>query len=114
MLCIDLPHIFLFARMLGPRKSEYERKRKAKDIAIRYLGSESQRAELRDTATRLHRFDYRILPGYLAGYVNTDIWSEYLALTFLGEPVRITTIKSADMAQGYAQFFEAIWNGSAK
>ncbi len=98
-----------FARLIERRKGEYEKLRKDKKIRIRYIGSEAQKAELAETHRNRFGFDYRIIPGFFAGMVNTDIWTDRISFNVFGEPVMVFHLMNKDVAESYRTFFEAVW-----
>lgn len=95
------------------RWDEYLEILKQKNIKTRYLGSEAQRERLKKLeATGI--WTYKILPGNATGVLNTDIWSDNVTLNIFGDPVLSLTITSKEVADGYRQFFEAVWNLAQK
>jgi sugar-specific transcriptional regulator TrmB len=108
-LCIIGGQDDAFAKLMSSRKEEYERLRQKKGILIRYLGSEVQKQELADTKKRRPKFDYRIIPGFSAGMVNTDIWTDNISFNLFGDPTIVFHLKNKDVADSYRKFFDAIW-----
>lgn len=93
---------------------EYERIRTARNIKIRYLGSEAQRERLQKRERTEPLWTYRIFPGQSTGLVNTDIWHDNITLNIFGDPILSLTITGKDIADGYREFFNALWNLSKK
>jgi len=84
-----------------------------KNIQTRYLGQESQRERLKKMEAQFP-WTYRVLPGHATGLMNTDIWNDNVTLNIFGSPILSITITGREIADGYRQFFEALWNLSKK
>lgn len=84
-----------------------------KNIQTRYLGQEIQRERLKKMEAELP-WSYRILPGHATGLMNTDIWHDNITLNIFGDPILCITITGKEIADGYREFFEAVWNLSRK
>jgi len=84
-----------------------------KNIKTRYLGQEVQRERLKKIEALLP-WTYRILPGHATGLMNTDIWHDNITLNIFGDPVLSITISGKQIADGYREFFEALWKLSTK
>jgi len=93
---------------------EYEQIREERKIHVRYLGAETQREQLQKREHEMPRWEYRILPGLSGGIMNTDIWNDRININIFGDPILSLTTTSKEIADGYRQFFEAIWNLSSK
>lgn len=99
-----------FFETMGRKAFEdFERIRKARGIAIRYLGLETQRSVLAEAERRRPLFEYRILPGYYTGLVNTSIWDRSIVYNFFGAPVVAFVLENEEVAQSQRIFFEALW-----
>lgn len=92
---------------------EYLRILREKKIKTRYLGSEKQRQRLQ-TLERTEQWTFRILPGHATGLMNTDIWNDNITLNIFGDPVLCITVTGKEIADGYREFFETLWNLSGK
>lgn len=92
---------------------EYLRILREKNIRTRYLGSESQRVRLKGLE-KTGIWEYRILPQHATGLMNTDIWHDNITLNIFGNPILSITITGKEIADGYREFFNAIWNLSKK
>lgn len=92
---------------------EYMRIMREKDIHARYVGSEKQRVRLQ-TLEKSGLWEYRILPGNATGVMNADIWHDNITLNIFGDPVLSITITGKEIADGYRQFFETLWNLSER
>ena len=92
---------------------EYVRILREKNIKTRYLGQELQRERLKKMETELP-WTYRILPGHATGLMNTDIWHDNVTLNIFGNPILSITITGKEIADGYRQFFETLWNLAKK
>jgi hypothetical protein len=84
-----------------------------RNLKIRYIGSESQRPEHKELE-KTGIWEFRYLPGNSTGLVNTDIWHDNITLNIFGDPVLCITITGKAIADGYREFFNALWNLSSK
>lgn len=98
-----------FIPLLGRRFDEYERVRVKKKITVRYIGSESQRPQLREALRSRQHFSYRILPGAFTGLVNINVWPSVIGFNLFGDPVVSFLLSSNTVAQSYRTFFQALW-----
>ncbi len=98
-----------FNETMGERLSAYAALQAKKQISIRYIGSESQRAAMPELHGRRKLFQTRYLPGLFTGQVNTNVWPDVLGFNIFGEPVTRFTIWSPVVAGSYRQFFETLW-----
>lgn len=85
-----------------------------KNIRIRFLGSEAQRERLQKRDRDEPLWTYRIFPGQSTGLTNTDIWHDNITLNIFGDPIVSFTFTSKVVADGYREFFSALWNLSSK
>jgi len=92
---------------------EYLRVLREKNIKTRYLGSEKQRARFR-MLEKAEQWTFRILPGHATGLMNTDIWHDNITLNIFGDPILCITVTGKEVADGYREFFETLWNLSSK
>ncbi|MDO8514485.1 MAG: helix-turn-helix domain-containing protein [bacterium] len=92
---------------------EYLRISREKNIKTRYLGGEAQHERLQMLEKTGH-WSFRILPGHATGLMNTDIWHDNITLNIFGDPVLCITVTGKTIADGYREFFNALWNLSKK
>lgn len=92
---------------------EYLQILREKNIKTRYLGSAKQRERLQ-ALEKTEQWTFRILPGHATGLMNTDIWYDNIALNTFGNPVLCITVSGKEIANGYREFFETLWNLSGK
>ena len=92
---------------------EYLRILREKNIKTRYLGSEKQRARFR-MLEKAEQWTFRILPGHATGLMNTDIWHDNITLNIFGDPILCITVTGKEIADGYREFFETLWNLSGE
>jgi sugar-specific transcriptional regulator TrmB len=90
-------------------RSDYIKILREKNIKTRYLGQEVQRERLKIMEAELP-WTYRILPGHATGLMNTDIWHDNITLNIFGDPILSITITGKEIADGYREFFNAVWN----
>lgn len=93
---------------------EYERLRKERDISIKYLGAEEQRERLARLEKGSFKWLYRIFPGLGVGLISMEILPETVSFIVYGETILDFTLRSKDVANGYREFFDAVWNLSNK
>lgn len=101
-----------FLATLGAGESdEFERLRVKRGLRVRYIGMEPMRERLAEARKWRKLWEYRILPGGIStGLVDTDIWPDNITFNIFGNPVLSFTLTSKVMADGYREFFEALWN----
>jgi hypothetical protein len=99
-----------FSEMLGDRRREYNAKALEKKISVRYIGTEDQRGYLTKVKNSRDLFDFRILPNLHAGSVSTSIHKDAVLFQVYGDPLIVFKIKSREISDNYATFFEALWN----
>ncbi len=94
----------------GTESEEFEKERIKKGLNVRYIGMEPQREELAKMQGWRKLWEYRILPGGVStGLVDTDIWTDNITFNMFGDPILSFTITNKAMADGYREFFEALW-----
>jgi sugar-specific transcriptional regulator TrmB len=93
---------------------EYERVRTEKKIHVRYIGTEAQRARLESMDKERECWTYKILPGHCVGLMSIEIHPSAVNFVTYGEPILDYTVLNAEIANGYRQFFESLWNLSSK
>lgn len=98
-----------FNETMGKQLFEYAALQVKKNITVRYLGSEGQRASMSDMHGQRKLFEIRYLPGLFTGQVNTNVWPDCLGFNIFGEPATRFTIWSPVVAGSYRQFFETLW-----
>jgi sugar-specific transcriptional regulator TrmB len=102
-----------YINMFGPQINEYEYQRNKKSLTVRYIGNESQKRYLENSADRRKLFKYRYLPGQYGGVMNITIVKDVSVTIYLFQnPVSIIIIKNKNIIDGYVEFFETLWNVS--
>ena len=89
---------------------ELDALRREKDVMIRYLGGESQRAKLVERKKNWFNWTYRIFPGLEVGLISIEIVSDTVSFVVYGDEILCFTLTSAEIADGYRAFFETLWN----
>ena len=100
-----------FLATLGDGESdEFEKLRIKKGLRVRYIGMEPMRERLAEAAKWRKLWEYRILPGGTStGLLDTDIWPDNVTFNVFGDPVLSFTLTNKAVADGYREFFEALW-----
>ncbi|MDB5189436.1 MAG: transcriptional regulator TrmB [Parcubacteria group bacterium] len=98
-----------FTAILGNSLREYDSQRSQKRIGIRYLGSAIQRVELIALSKARPGFDARIIENFGESIVNTLVRPGSLSLSTYGDPILTYSVKNAQVAQSYRNFFESLW-----
>ncbi|HVX90134.1 MAG TPA: helix-turn-helix domain-containing protein [Candidatus Paceibacterota bacterium] len=94
----------------GAEADAFEERRIEKRMSVRYIGMEPMRERLAEMRKWRKLWEYRILPGGMStGLVDTDIWPDNITLNMFGDPILSFTITNKAMAEGYREFFEALW-----
>lgn len=89
---------------------EYEKLRTERKISIRYIGSELQKVRLANMEKNRLLWTHRILPGQSVGITSTEIHPECVSFVVYGNKILDFTLLSKDVADGYREFFETLWN----
>lgn len=93
---------------------DYDNLRIRKNIRIRYVGPVEKRESLQAMEKVRPLWEHRIFPGLSTGLVDMSVWPDCLLLNIYGNPVLSFVITGKEVADGYREFFEAIWNLSSK
>jgi len=88
---------------------EYLKLQEEKQIKIRYLGSEAQRERLQKREQNEPLWTFKILPGHSTGNISIDVQAETVTFITYGDPMLCFTLTSKEVADGYRQFFNAVW-----
>ncbi len=102
-----------YMALMADHIDEYERKRVAKGVQIRYISTGGSPLYLKVMAQTRRFFDYRVLPSPAPG-VDTDILSDKIVFHLFGDPVVSFAFKNKEIANGYRCFFEVLWGLSSK
>lgn len=89
---------------------EFESIRAQKKIQIRYLGAEAQKERLEKMEKGRELWTHRILPGQKIGNMSIEIWPHCVSFVVYSEPIFCFTLTSRDIAKGYREFFDSVWN----
>src|SRR3989338_8033558 len=57
---------------------------------------------------------YKILPGLGVGIIGIEIFPEAVSFVTYGESILCFTLRSKEVANGYRDFFDSLWNLSGK
>ncbi|TSC61345.1 MAG: transcriptional regulator TrmB [Parcubacteria group bacterium Athens0416_74] len=93
---------------------EYERLRVKKNIQIRYIGSASQIDALKKWEREREKWTYKVFPGLSTGLVDIGIWHDSVIFNTFGTPVLSFVLTAKDVASGYREFFDALWELSVR
>jgi len=99
-----------FAELLGDERREYNRLSLEKNIAVRFLGIENERAYLEQVKASRANFDFRIIKDLKNSLVSTSIRSDSITFQVYGTPLLVFVLKSKEVAENYRNFFETLWN----
>lgn len=100
---------------LGSNINEYEYQRNKKNIGLRYIGNETQKKYLENSADQRKLFKYRYLPGQYGGVMNISIVKDVSVTIYIfQDPISTIIIKNKKIIDGYVDFFETLWSMSKK
>lgn len=88
---------------------EFERIRIEKNIAVRYLGTEGKRGELKEMGKWRKLWTPKILPGLSTGVVDITVWPNSVVMNLYGNPLLSFVITGEQASTGYREFFETLW-----
>ena len=102
--------------MLGEESAadEYEQKRVEKNLSIRYIGSESKEKELLQMEKGRRLWTHKIFPGLSTGLIDIGIWHDSVIFNIYGNPLLSFVLTSKEAADGYREFFSALWKLSRR
>lgn len=104
-----------FFDMHGPEAEEFDRIRLSRKLSVRFISSETQRSYLDSkVAKKDWGWSYRIMPGLSLGLVNFEIYPDNVSINIWGNPVICFSIWNKEVADGYREFFNALWDLSTK
>lgn len=104
----------LYAGMHGEQFEEYEKRRKSRNIGVRYLSSSGQTSFLDEMSNFRFNFKSYVLPGVAQGFIDTNIWPEKVVFILFGDPVVSFAFSNKKVAEGYREFFEMLWKISSR
>lgn len=99
---------------IGPEIDEYERIRLERKIEIRGISTEARREVFSKMAKERALWSCRIFPGLGTGLVDIAIWHDSIVYNVFGTPLLCFSLTNKAVADGYREFFEALWNLSSK
>jgi len=100
----------IFMELLGHEMSIYDEEREKKNITILYLSTETGRDALPQVVAGRPHFFVRSIKGYNKNNTNTLIRPNSVSINSFSDPVLAYYLYSTQTANGYANFFDALWN----
>ena len=88
---------------------EYQRIWIEKKIQVRYVGTEAQRESLQKREQNERNFAYHILPGLSLGKISIEVRPNNVTFAVYGDTLLDFTLSGKEVADGYRQFFNAVW-----
>ncbi len=98
-----------FARVMDTKLETYLRQKKAKNIGVKYLGSEAERNKYRSIAGQYPNQEYRFLSKLPGGISHLVIRHNTVSFYTFLNPALIYVIKSEAVAAHYKAFFMMLW-----
>jgi len=108
MLVISTVWGDLFTKARPDFFHEYEKKRKEKNISVRFVLSEGLGEKARESKANRYKNDYRLLPDH-ESYGGICIFNEFVDFYMLGNPIILFSLKNKTIAKGYRNYFEILW-----
>ena len=102
----------IFMELLGYEFPLYDEERNKKHITILYLSTEDQK----DAIPQASRpgFSIRSIKGYTKNNTNTLIRPKSVSINSFANPVLAYYLYSKETAEGYQNFFDALWEMAGK
>ena len=97
----------IFMELLGHEFPLYDEERNKKHITILYLSTEDQKDVLPQASHT--GFSIRGIKGYTKNNTNTLIRPENVSINSFSKPVLAYYLYSKETAEGYQNFFDALW-----
>jgi sugar-specific transcriptional regulator TrmB len=98
-----------FMELLGHELELYDEMRKSKRINILYLSTEPNKNTLPREVAHRPDFSVRSIKGYTKNNTNTLIRPESVSINSFANPVLAYYLYSKETAEGYQNFFDALW-----
>jgi sugar-specific transcriptional regulator TrmB len=102
----------VFMELMGHEMSLYDEERKKKNITILYLSTEAQKDILPQVVAGRPDFKVRSIKGYNKNNTNTLIRPDSVSINSFANPVLAYYLYSKETAEGYQNFFDALWEMS--
>jgi sugar-specific transcriptional regulator TrmB len=99
----------VFMELMGHEMSLYDEERKKKNITILYLSTEAQKDILPQVVAGRPDFKVRSIKGYNKNNTNTLIRPNSVSINSFSDPVLAYYLYSKQTAEGYQNFFDALW-----
>lgn len=99
----------IYEKTLGKSMPQYDYIRMKKEISVRYIGTQEQRAYYSRVDMRKN-FHARYLPGTFDGDINIGIYPALYGFYVFTEPPTSFIISSPKIVQSQKQFFETLWS----
>ncbi len=101
---------------IGHEFDEYERIRLERKIEIRtvFVSTGVQKQKLEKMLKERKLWSYKIFPGAGTGVVDMGIWHDSIVYNIFGTPLICFALTNKKVADGYRDFFEALWSASSK
>lgn len=87
----------------------FDRERIAKRILIKYIGSDTQRADLKKISLSRPLFEFKVLKNFGHSIVNTVIRPKSFSLSTYGDKLLTYTVTNPEVAESYKNFFTSLW-----
>lgn len=99
----------VFMELLGHELELYDETRKGKKITILYLSTEQNKDTLPKEVAHRPDFVVRSIKGYTKNNTNTLIRPQSVSINSFANPVLAYYLYSKETAEGYQNFFDALW-----
>lgn len=99
----------LFTKKRADFFNKYEQRREMKNISIRFVLNEGLRKITTEIKDSRKNTNYRFLPEHQS-HSGICIFKESIDFYLMGEPITVFNFKNEKISQGYADFFNIIWD----
>jgi sugar-specific transcriptional regulator TrmB len=99
---------------IGLDVDEFEKIRLERKVEIRVISTEKRTKVFEKMSKERKLWSWRIFPGLGTGVVDIGIWHDAIIYNVFGNSILSFTLTSKTVADGYREFFEALWNVSSK
>ncbi len=103
-----------YMTVLGHEADEFERIRLERKIEIRVISTEARRKTFEKMSKQRALWSYKTFPGLGTGAVDIGIWHDSIVYNVFGEQPLCFALTNKEIADGYREFFKALWSVSSE
>lgn len=102
-----------FSKTMGSKLQKYLNGKTKKNIAVKYIGNEEEKAEYKKFANDYPNQEYRFMKNLPQGVAHMVVRDDSVSFYTFLNPSLIYIVKSAVVAKNYKDFFLMLWEMAA-